>query len=217
MHWMSLTAITCFLVGAALAGAEDKGKNLTFDKKDLGKVPTGWKADKTGKGEGSVWKVVEDKSAPSKNGYVLAQTAESPSALFNICVADDPELKDVEAMVAFKANKGKNDQGGGFVWRYQDANNYYICRMNPLEDNYRVYKVVAGKRVQLETKEQLTVKANEWHKLKVKMEGNHIECFLDGEKMLDIKDDAFQKAGKVGLWTKSDAQTSFDDFRVKGK
>ena len=120
-------------------------------------------------------------------------------------------------MVAFRANKGKNDQGGGFVWRYQDANNYYICRMNPLEDNYRVYKVIAGKRIQLETKEQLTVKANEWHKLKVKMEGDRIECFLDGEKMLDVKDDAIQKAGKVGLWTKADAQTSFDDFRVKGK
>jgi hypothetical protein len=217
MHRVSLTAIACLLVGAALTVADDKSKNLTFDKKDLGKVPTGWKAAQTGKGEGSVWKVVEDDSAPSKNGYVLAQTAESPNAVFNICVADEPELKDVEVMVAFKANKGKNDQGGGFVWRYQDANNYYICRMNPLEDNYRVYKVIAGKRVQLETKEQLTVKANEWHKLKVKMEGNRIECFLDGEKMLDVKDDAFQKAGKVGLWTKADAQTSFDDFRVKGK
>jgi hypothetical protein len=214
---MGFTAITCLLLGTALAVAEDKGKNLTFDKKDLGKVPTGWKAEKTGKGEGSVWKVVEDATAPSKNGYVLDQTAESPNGVFNICVADVPELKDVELMVAFRANKGKNDQGGGFVWRFQDANNYYICRMNPLEDNYRVYKVIAGKRVQLETKEQLTVKPHEWHKLKVKMEGDRIECFLDGEKMLDVKDDAIQKAGKVGLWTKADAQTSFDDFRVKGK
>jgi hypothetical protein len=217
MQWTSLMTTSVLLVGAALAVAEDKGKSLTFDKKDLGKVPAGWKAEKTGKGDGSVWKVVEDASAPSKSGYVLAQTAESPNGLFNVCVVNDTNLNDVEISVAFKAIKGKNDQGGGLVWRYQDANNYYICRMNPLEDNYRVYKVVAGKRTQFETKEKLTVKANEWHNLKVEMEGNHIECYLDGEKMLDVKDDTFPKPGKVGLWTKSDAQTYFDDFRVSGK
>ncbi|MFL5244008.1 MAG: family 16 glycoside hydrolase [Gemmataceae bacterium] len=217
MQWTSFITASVLLVGAALAVAGDKGENLTFDKKDLGKVPAGWTAEKTGKGEGSVWKVVEDASAPSKSGYVLAQTAESPNGLFNVCVVNDTNLTDVEISVAFKAIKGKNDQGGGLVWRYQDANNYYICRMNPLEDNYRVYKVVAGKRTQLETKEKLTVKANEWHKLKVEMEGNHIECYLDGEKMLDVKDNTFQKAGKVGLWTKSDAQTYFDDFKVSGK
>jgi hypothetical protein len=94
-----------------------------------------------------VWQVVADATAPSKSGYALAQTAESPSAMFNLCVAEGPKYKDVEASVAFKAIRGKKDQGGGIVWRYQDANNYYIARMNPLEDNYRVYKVVAGKHL----------------------------------------------------------------------
>jgi hypothetical protein len=56
-----------------------------------------------------------------------------------------------------------------------------------------------------------------WHTLKIKQDGNHIGCFLDGQKMLDAKDDTFQKAGKVGLWTKSDAQTHFDNFMVNGK
>jgi DNA/RNA endonuclease YhcR with UshA esterase domain len=196
---------------------EKKQMNLQFDKNDVGKLPKGWTADKTGKGEGSVWKVVADDTAPSKKGYVLAQTAESPGALFNICVVDDTIYTDVEVSVAFKAVKGDRDQGGGIVWRYQDADNYYIARMNPLEDNYRLYKVVAGKRIQLTTKEDLKVPIGTWHTLRIKMTGDQIECHLDGKKYLEGKDGAFTKAGKVGLWTKADAQTYFDDLRISGK
>jgi hypothetical protein len=214
MRWFSTAALVA-LMSASVLAAEDKGQPFRLSKDDIGKVPTGWKADKTGKGEGSVWKVVADDTAPSKTGLALAQTAESPNALFNLCVADEPSLKDVEVMVAFKAVKGKNDQGGGIVWRYQDHNNYYIARMNPLEDNYRVYKVIAGKRIQLETKEGLKVPTGEWHTLKIKIVGNHIECFLDGKKELDARDGTIQKAGKVGLWSKSDAQSHFDQFTVK--
>src|SRR5204863_1401102 len=171
-----------------------EGKAMTLDKKDLGKAPSGWTVAKTGKGKGSVWKVVADDTAPSKKGLVLAQTAESPSSLYNLCVVDDTNARDVEIRVAFKAVRGDADQGGGIVWRYQDANNYYIARMNPLEDNYRVYKVVAGKRIQLETKEDLKVPVGEWHTLKVKMVGDHIECFLDGKKLLDVRDNTIPKA-----------------------
>src|SRR5207249_845865 len=116
----------------------------------------------------------------------------------------------------FKAVKGKEDQGGGVVWRLQDADNYYIARMNPLENNFRLYKVVAGKRMQLAGKDDLKVPAGEWHNIKVKMKGDRIECFLDGEKHLDTTDDAITKAGHVGLWSKSDAQTHFDQFKAKG-
>jgi hypothetical protein len=204
------------LVGTAVWADEGKERAFKFSKDDVGKVPAGWKAEKTGKGEGSVWKVVADKTAPSKSGYVLAQTAESPNAVFNICVAEDTKYKDVELSVSFKAIAGKNDQGGGFVWRYQDHNNYYICRMNPLEDNYRVYKVVAGRRTQLGGKEGVKVKAGEWHKLKVEVKGNKMEGYLDGEKLWEITDDTYKDAGKVGLWSKSDAQTHFDEFKAEG-
>jgi hypothetical protein len=203
------------LLSVSLLPAEEKEHRFRLSKDDIGKVPAGWKSDKTGKGEGSVWKVVADETAPSKTGLVLAQTAESPGNVFNLCVADEPSLTDVEATVSFKAVKGQKDQGGGIVWRYQDANNYYIARMNPLEDNFRVYKVIAGKRIQLETKEDLKVPTGEWHNLKIKMVGDRIECFLDGKKYLDTKDDAIQKAGKVGLWTKADAQSHFDQFTAK--
>jgi len=188
---------------------------MSLDKKDLGKAPSGWTVAKTGKGEGSVWKVVADDTAPSKKGLVLAQTAESPSSLYNLCIVDDTNARDVEIRVAFKAVRGDADQGGGIVWRYQDANNYYIARMNPLEDNYRLYKVVAGKRIQLDTKEKLKVPVGEWHVLKIRQQGDQIECFLDDQKHLSVRDDTFTKAGKVGLWTKADAQTYFDALEIR--
>jgi hypothetical protein len=204
------------LASTFVLAADDKARTIKFSKDDAGKTPTGWKAAQTGKGE-SVWKVVADDTAPSQNGFALAQTTDNPDAQFNLCVADEPSLKDVEVIVTFKAVKGKKDQGGGIVWRYQDNNNYYIARMNPLEDNFRVYKVVAGDRKMLQDKKDLKIPAGEWHTIKVVQNGDHIECSLDDKKYLDVKDDAFAKAGKVGLWTKADAQTYFDSLEVVKK
>ena len=207
------------MADANWAQADDDGEEETcvvgFSKEDVGKLPSGWTADKTGKGEGSVWRVVADATSPSKSGCVLAQTAEGPRRLYNLCVLDDSKYRDVEVAVAFKAVKGKVDQGGGIVWRYQDADNYYIARMNPLEDNYRFYKVVNGKRTQLATKEGLKVPAGEWHTLAIECVGNKIECELDGKDILELEDDTFTKPGKVGLWTKADAQTYFACFVVE--
>ncbi len=214
---ITLTALAVWLASAAILAADEKTRSLQFRQSDAGKVPTGWKAEKTGAGDGSVWTVVADETGPSKTGYVLSQTAEGPKALFNICVAEDTKYKDVELSVAFKAMAGKVDQGGGFVWRYQDNNNYYTCRMNPLEDNYRVYKVVNGKRSAQFQDVTVKLPLNEWHTLKVKMVGDHIQCFLDGKKYLDVKDSSITEAGKVGLWTKADAQTRFDEFKIAGK
>jgi hypothetical protein len=207
--------IAVLFVEATAIQTQEGIQARSLKKADLGKVPSGWSVAKTGKGEGSDWKVVADDTAPSTSGLVLAQTAESPGSVFNLCVVDNSNARDVEIRVAFKAMRGKLDQGGGIVWRYQDANNYYIARMNPLEDNYRVYKVVAGKRIQLGTKEDLRIPVGEWHVLKIRQKGNHIECFLDGRKYLETQDDAFAKAGKAGLWTKADAQTYFDGLEIR--
>jgi hypothetical protein len=216
MRWTAVAALAA-LAGAAVWADEGKERAFKFSKDDLGRVPAGWKAEQTGRGEGSVWKVVADETAPSKGGYVLAQTAKSPGGVFNVCIAQDTKYRDVELTVSFKAVAGESDQGGGFVWRYQDNNNYYVCRMNPLEDNYRVYKVVAGKRTQLGGKEGVTVKPGEWHNLKVEVKGNTMEGYLDGKKMWEITDDTYKDAGKVGLWSKADAQSHFDEFKASGK
>ena len=202
------------LVGLLLLACNEAlAQRWTFDDATVGKLPVGWRAAKTGKGPGSVWKVLSDKSAPS-DSKVLAQTSsKGPNPLFNLCVADKTSYTDVEITVSLKAVKGKIDQGGGPVWRYQDANNYYIARMNPLEDNFRVYKVVKGRRTQLDSAE-VKAPAGRWHTIRVVHKGSHIQCYLNGKLYLDVRDETFQNAGKIGLWTKADAVTSFDGVRV---
>src|SRR6476660_4740245 len=117
------TVMRCTDLGLAMAfgmaccggiAAQEK-RSFSFEKKDLGKVPAGWTAGQTGKGTGSVWKVVADDTAPSKTAFVLAQTAEN-SGIFNLCVAEDSRFKNGEISVAFKAMKGGDDEGGGIVW-----------------------------------------------------------------------------------------------------
>ena len=202
------------LLPPSLMAGEGKTHRFKFAKEEVGKAPTGWLVAQTHKGKGSIWKIVEDATAPSKTGLVLAQMAESPSKVFNLCVAKNTSYKDVEVRVAFKAMRGKKDQGGGIVWRYQDANNYYVARFNPLEDNYRLYKVIGGERMQLETKEDIKIPVGEWHHLKIKHVGDMIECYLDGKRILQHNDNTIAQPGKIGLWSKADAQTYFDNFAV---
>jgi hypothetical protein len=213
MRALSIALVLVLMPMPVLAG--ERPKVYRFGKEDLGKVPGGWKSAKTGKGAGSKWQVVADKTGPSKTSHVLAQTAAGPRALFNLCTLGKSSERDVEISVFFKAVKGDLDQGGGIVWRYQDPDNYYIARMNPLEDNFRLYKVVAGKRIQLATtKDDIKIPAGTWHKITIRHIGEHIECFLDGKKLLDANDKTFTDPGQVGLWTKADAQTRFDEFTV---
>jgi hypothetical protein len=207
-------ALMVMLIGIGVGVAEDaKTARWDFEDATVGKLPAGWTSTKTGKDEGTKWEVVEDKSAP-KGSKVLAQIGESPGATYNLCIADKTSFKEVEISVAFKSVKGDGDQGGGVIWRCADANNYYIARYNPLEANFRVYKVVAGKRVQLASKDKLALKPG-WHTLSVRMQGDAIECSLNGKKELDAKDDTLKYPGRIGLWTKADAHTYFDDLQVK--
>jgi hypothetical protein len=159
------------------------------------------------------WKIVADGSAPSKPN-VLAQLAKNERPVFNVALADETSYTDVNITVKLKSIDGKIDQGGGVVWRARDAKNYYIARYNPLENNYRVYKLEDGRRIQLGTAD---VKRSEgWHTLRVAMTGEQIECYYDGKKYIKVKDSTFKEAGKIGLWTKADAQTYFDDLTVGG-
>lgn len=198
-----------------LAAETPRDTWLNLETAPVGKLPPGWIAVKTGEGPGSVWKVVEDATAPG--GKALAQTsANGPNPLFNLCVAEKANYLDVDMCVSMKAVAGKIDQGGGLVWRFKDANNYYITRMNPLENNFRLYKVVDGKRTQLGSVD-VKASAEKWHGLRIVQEGNHIQCHLNDKLELDVKDDTFKEPGKIGFWTKADAQTRFAGLKVEGK
>jgi hypothetical protein len=207
-------AILAVLATGLLWPAAARAEQWDFDNYSVGKLPAGWSAAKTGEGPGSVWKVSADRSAPS-GGNVLAQTSsDGPDKLFNLCVADGTSYTNLELSVRFKAISGKNDQGGGLVWHYRDADNYYVARMNPLESNFRVYKVVKGQRKQLESAD-VQVPVGKWHQLKIEHAGKRIRCYLGDNLHLEATDDTFSTAGQIGLWTKSDAVTSFDDLEAK--
>ena len=113
-----------------------------------------------------------------------------------------------------KAREGREDQGGRVIWRAQDSNNYYIARWNPLDDNLRLYYVKDGSRRMLVSAEA-SLSPDRWHTLAIGHEGSHIEVYLNGQRLLEAEDSTFANAGGVGLWTKADAATSFDDFSVK--
>jgi hypothetical protein len=117
--------------------------------------------------------------------------------------------------VNLKASAGDYDQGGGLVWRAKDAKNYYIARFNHKEDNFRVYKVVKGVRSQPLQNADVT-HHDGWAVLRVTMKGDHIECYIDGKKHLDVHDSTFIEAGKIGVWSKADARSQFDDLTLSG-
>jgi hypothetical protein len=123
--------------------------------------------------------------------------------------------EDLELSVKMKAIAGKEDRGGGLIWRAKDSKNYYVARFNPLEGNYRLYKVDKGKRTLLKSAD--VKQTDGWHTLTITMKGHFIQCDYDGKKVLEAKDSTFQSAGQIGLWTKADAQSHFDDLTVSEK
>jgi hypothetical protein len=202
MRLRSHSFFVLFLVGVAAYANDEQKRNWTFDDDVAGAVPRGFTP---GVGD---WSVVS-----TGDGKVLAQTASNDNPVFNVILADDTNAKDVDISVKVKALAGNFDQGGGLVWRAKDAKNYYIARYNHKEDNFRVYKVVDGKRSQ--PFQNADIKHHDgWTIVRVTMKGDHIECYVDGRKYLDVHDATFAETGKIGIWCKSDARSQFDDMTL---
>jgi len=179
---------------------------VNFDSAETGKPPPGWTATKTGKGEAK-WTVEKEDSAPSKPN-ILKQSGE---ATYPVCLKNDTSLKNGFVEVKFKPISGKEDQAGGVVWRAKDSDNYYIARANALEDNVTIYHTVKGKRTE-KKRTDMKVASGQWHTLRVDFRDNHFTVTLDGKKAIEWDDKTFTEAGMVGVWTKADSVTLFDDF-----
>lgn len=199
------------LVATTVLTAQLPAETIHFDDLKPGASPSGWTATQTGKGEAN-WTVVADDSAPSKPN-VLKQSGE---AAYPICLKNDTSLKDGFVEVKFKTVAGKEDQAAGVIWRARDADNYYICRANALEDNVRIYHFLGGKRTQFKGA-NLAVTPGQWHTLRVEFRGSAFKVLFDGKHLFDAEDATFKEAGKVGVWTKADSVTLFDDLQFGGK
>ncbi|HEY2627162.1 MAG TPA: family 16 glycoside hydrolase [Candidatus Udaeobacter sp.] len=194
-------------MGTTLAGAE----KVNFDDMKAGAPPRGWTATQTGSGTAK-WTIEKDDSAPSKPN-VLKQSGQ---ATFPICFKNDTNIKDGLVGVKFKPVAGKEDQAGGVIWRLQDANNYYIARANALENNVTIYHTIKGKRTE-KKRTNMKVASGAWHTLRVDFIGNHFTVAFDGKKAIEWADETFKDAGRVGVWTKADSVTEFDDFTFASK
>jgi hypothetical protein len=178
----------------------------SFDNDTPGSLPPGWEQGVTGKGAPR-WAVRQDASAPSAPN-VLQQ---SGSGAFPWCVLRSSSLDNGYVEVKFKALAGKEDQAGGVVWRWKDGNNYYVARANALENNVSLYYAANGRRNTLKYVDA-PVARNVWHTLRVEFAGTRIRVALNGKTYIELDDERIKGPGAVGLWTKADSVTSFDDF-----
>jgi hypothetical protein len=201
-------------VGMTVAQAE----TITFDALPSDQTPDGFSQALTGSGGAPSWLV---KPAPGgAAGKVVVQTsAEAIDNRFPVLVRNGVTAADIDLSVRFRPVSGKIDQAAGLVWRYRDANNYYLARANALEDNVVAYKVENGRRTDLPVKGKgLTygapapVAKREWNTLAVSMRGKLFSVSLNGKTLYEVKDATFPAAGQIGLWTKADSVMMFDDF-----
>ena len=198
---------------AALGSAAQAPMTWTFDSAAVGQPPPGFSFGRTGSGPLGRWVVRAASDAPS-GANVLAQEDSDPTDYrFPVAVATAPSLSDLTLSVRCKPVAGKVDRACGVVWRYQDADNYYLARANALEDNVRLYYVKDGRRRQFAGWNG-KVTSGVWHTLRVEAVGDHQVVSWDGTKVIDGHDRTFSAAGRIGVWTKADSQTLFDDLSV---
>jgi hypothetical protein len=186
--------------------------DFDFEKYEPGRLPPNWKSEKTGRGKNGKWLILRDKK-DKKN--VLAQVSkQNLGNHFNLAVIENTRFSDVEIKMDLKMMDGQEELAGGPVWRYQDANNYYVCLADPLKERLRVYKVINGEKRLIISKSAGKIEAHEWEKLKVEHKKDKISCWFDEKKYIEIRDDTFL-FGKAGLCTKADAVVYFDNVNVE--
>src|SRR6266566_5888076 len=199
----------CFMEATAMAD-----NTARFETEQVGATPKGWAATITGRGNAK-WTVEQDQTAPSKSKVIK----QSGVATYPLLLKDDTNVKDGFIEVKFKAIDGSEDRAAGLVWRARDANNYYVVRANALEDNVVLYKTVSGVRSPLDIVGRLggygvdvAVPSNQWHSLRIDFKGSRFRVLYNGKELFEVEDSTFTDAGKVGLWTKADSVTLFDEI-----
>jgi hypothetical protein len=206
--------ISALSLNAGITWAEQAATKSDFEEAQVGSVPPGFAPGLTGKGAPPAWKVVDDPTAPAGPQVVAETSGDRTNDRFPLLILDGFEARDVQVSVAFKPVSGRVDQAAGIAVRLKDANNYYIARANALEGNVRLYKVVGGKRGQFAGKD-VPIPSGRWQTLGLGVQGDRLEVRLNGGILFEARDQTFKDAGKMGLWTKADSVTYFDDLRAE--
>jgi len=206
-----LLAIAAPVVGYA---SESTLHVWTFDNEPPKTLPSEFKIGTLFDGRpAGEWKVLETdraKSPPRVLGQLMGKGAEHA---YKTVFINGIRASDLELEVSFLPIDGKADMGGGLIWRATDDRNYYLARANPLEQNIRIYRVVKGVRHLLKNFDQI-IDVRQWHTLRVIAKGCQVQVSFDDKQVFDLCDQTFS-TGQVGLWTKSDAVTYFDDLKLQ--
>lgn len=179
---------------------------VNFDATPSGTLPEGWIAGVTGKGSPK-WAVEPDATASSRPN-VLKQSGRGD---FPWCVKQSVTMESGFVEVRFKPLAGKEDQAGGVVWRWKDGDKYYVARANALENNVSLYYTEGGSRKTIKYVDA-PVAREAWHTLRVEFSGRHIKVVLDAVARIELDDAHIAGGGAIGVWTKADSVTVFDDF-----
>ena len=196
----------CIAVATIFAASAASAETIDFDKDTAGALPPAWQQGVTGRGAAK-WAIAADESAPSKPN-VLRQ---SGVGAFPWAVLRGASIENGFVEVKFKALAGREDQAGGVVWRWKDGDNYYVARANALENNVSLYYTEGGRRRTIKYVDA-PVPGNAWHTLRAEFKGTHIRVLLDGKAHIELDDNHIAGPGAVGVWTKADSVTAFDDF-----
>jgi hypothetical protein len=208
-----ILALTFFGVCAVITARGETGATMiAIDSMSVGTAPDGFKFARTGQGGPAQWAVVAD--ATATGGRAIEQTStDRTDYRFPLAIYEASSVVNLDAVIRFKTVAGKVDQAGGIAIRVRDADNYYVVRANALEDNVRFYRVVQGRREQIEGA-NVKVTPNEWHTLGLRAEGDKFTITYDGRTLYSATDKTFASAGKIALWTKADSVTRFDQIKI---
>ncbi len=207
-----LSSSALILLAIAIGYGQQQPKTFSFDSDAVGKAPTGFTSYATGGGPAGKWIVTEVNDAASGKHVVVQTDADKTDTRFPVLIADSGEYGDLDVSMKAKAISGKIDQGMGLVFRFRDPRSYYIVRANALENNFRLYRMVNGKRLQF-AGANAKVSSGQWHTVRVVAKGDRITCWFDGKQLIDAHDKTYT-TGKIGLWTKADSVIAFDDLTV---
>ncbi len=197
---------------AAPDAAASAARVQNFDTLAAGPV-AGMQSLRTGPGADGRFVVVAVADAPSKPNVLRQTDTDMTDGRFAVAVLPEPMPPDVRVSVSCRPISGNVDRACGLVLRLAGANDYYVARANALEDNVRFYYVKNGRRVQLSSWSG-KVASKQWHTLRVDAKGDLFEVYFDGARVMSVHDATFAAGGKVGVWTKADSVTEYDDLTV---
>lgn len=209
-----ILATTGAIAAASVAYSNpSSAQTVAFATSPVDALPEDFERSRTGEGAPAEWKVVQDASA--EGGKALAQVStDRTDHRFPLAIYKPTTAKDVDVTVHCKPVAGKVDQACGIAVRLLSPNDYYVARANALEDNVRFYRVIKGKREQIEGA-NLKVSSNQWHTLRLKAAGDRFTVSFDGKDLFTATDKTFAHPGKVALWTKADSVTHFDRIEIR--